>query len=765
MGVSFLGGGGGGISAELEQQIQDLVNNNSNDNNNDTGVSSPVTDRVSGLFRIGNRFTPDTAPLALPSTITLGQDLNQVLAKYPDALIRFKVADDIGNRGWDVAELDLALMIANSENASTDSLIHVHNDDFIVVNLTNLSTGEITLSDNGREVSLLYVEIVSFVDQSQISAAGTTDNADTSQPPAVIPEIGVFPNTGFVSGSKPLQSQILAINSYRTVQYTVPTVGSEFFDGEKHTAPAKGIYYYDCSAVFGNDTVDTNAGLSGRFLINEGLATERIVQIRREVNPLGVAGIYGVHGSAPISLQQGDTVRFQAGQLDNSTSDNPNTSFTNTANFTALPFDISLLPMGHFDIVFLGDETQAEFVYAELIANQVIPIGAGSVELGAPFSIEGIQIDTQGSIVNGSFVSRFGGAYKFDFDLLSQAAIAHRGAINLRVNRTNGTTETYHNVNVTNRGGVSGTLDRDPINGQDLIRLAAGESVDFFAHVSRNTGTTQLNLGIGSTVSIIRVSDSNTYVNAYDTRSDRLAPQDIIDIVGGTELEDVQNAYSAGEFTAPTSGPCFFINKLAVNGGGAVPPATMVLKRDGVIFDYRSVGGYTSTGSHFNVYTISRMIHVQENEVITATIAFAGWNEATFTGINEIHPTAMVGNNTDIYGAFQATFVTNDAPPVPVLPPAPATNPDGTPVFLNADTRLIQHGTDSSGGNVRTVTFETPYANAEYSVAVTSTAGTGATPADGNVRVGTVLSKTTTGFSIRVNNTNIDFDWIAVGEK
>ena len=112
------------------------------------------------------------------------------------------------------------------------------------------------------------------------SAAGTTDYSDTSIPAPPIPEIGVFPNTGFVSGSTPLQSQILAVNTFRTIQYTVPTMGFEFFDGEKHTAPANGVYYYDCSAVFGNDAVDTNAGIAGRFIVNEGLASERIVQIR-----------------------------------------------------------------------------------------------------------------------------------------------------------------------------------------------------------------------------------------------------------------------------------------------------------------------------------------------------------------------------------------------------------------------------------------------------------------------------------------------------
>ena len=158
-----------------------------------------------------------------------------------------------------------------------------------------------------------------------------------------------------------------------------------------------------------------------------------------------------------------------------------------------------------------------------------------------------------------------------------------------------------------------------------------------------------------------------------------------------------------GEFTAATSGPCMIVNKFAVNGGGAVPPAIMVLKRDGVIFDYRSVGGYTSAGSHFNVYTMSRMINVQENEVITATIALATWNEVIFGGAqNSIHPSSVSGNSTDIYGAFQATFVTNDAPPVPVLPPAPATNPDGTPIFLNADNELTQRGTDTTVDSNRT---------------------------------------------------------------
>ena len=99
-------------------------------------------------------------------------------------------------------------------------------------------------------------------------------------------------------------------------------------------------------------------------------------------------------------------------------------------------------------------------------------------------------------------MSKFGGAYKLDFDLSTQAAIAHRGAINVRVNRTNGTTEIYHNVNVTNRGGVSGTLDRDPVNGQDLIRLAPGESFDLFAHASRINGTISVGIGINSSISI-----------------------------------------------------------------------------------------------------------------------------------------------------------------------------------------------------------------------------------------------------------------------
>jgi len=575
-------------------------------------------------------------------------------------------------------------------------------------------------------------------------AGGTTDNSDTSTPPPFVPEIGVFPNDGFVHGSKPLQSQVLGLNTMTTISYSVPTTGSQYFDGVAYTAPATGVYYFDASVVFGNDTIDTNVRLVSRYIINEGLASERTIHVRRETAALGVQGIYGVHGSAPISLLQNDTVRFQVSQFDTSTSDNPNTTFTVGSNGTSNPFDINQLPMGHFDVVFLGAETEAEIVQAVFTGIQSIPVGAGSVEVGEPLSIEGVQLDTQGSIVNGSFIARFGGVYKFDLDLIGSGSTTSRSAVNLRVNRINGTSELYHNVEPTLKtgtthpglDGVSGAA----FNGQNLIRLAIGESVDILAQTN---GLSVIN---GSAVSIIRVSNSDTYVNAYDTRTDTITSSATFTIEGATELEDVQGAYDMGSFTVPASGTYFLLNKLTITGGGFPAGAAISLKRDGVEFDYVVNGGFAGFGSHFHTYNMSRMYHLEENEVITATLSFNNHNDTFGTGINDLYPSSVTGNTTDIYGGFQATLVTNDAPPVAVLPPAEVVVPAGTPLLSGGLGNVIQSGTIAVGDTE--VVFAALYANADYVVITTPS---------------TAVTKTGEGFTIASNAVAVD--WIAIGQS
>jgi len=79
---------------------------------------------------------------------------------------------------------------------------------------------------------------------------------------------------------------------------------------------------------------------------------------------------------------------------------------------------------------------------------------------------------------------------------------------------------------------------------------------------------------------------------------------------------------------------------------------------------------------------------------------------------------------------------------------------------------LTQKGLSTGGGTLRTILLPEPFANTDYLVFTTSDIGTSAPPTDGAAREATVGNKTTTSFVIRASNgTNIDFAWMAIGDR
>lgn len=556
----------------------------------------------------------------------------------------------------------------------------------VVVPPEDSSGGTVNLTSNTLNITGSGTENITVELPVGVGAGNTVDASITSIPPTPPPSLGLFPEDGFVSGSTPIPSQMLSPSVMTTIQYSSPTQGNLLFDGIQYTAQATGMYYFDASIVIGNDVADAGAGMGTQFLVNSGRANERVEGFRRKTNSNMTNGIYGLHSSQPISLIQGDTVEFQAAHIDSTVGDFPSTTFTNFSTFTPITFTAAEIPMGHFDVVFLGAEIESEVVTATLTVDQLPVNDAGGVALGSKFDIEGISLDVQGSVVNGSFVARLGGVYKFDSDLSTPNSGTTRLSTTYRVNRINGTTETYVSSSPDVQGANNSLFSNNPNNHQALLRLAIGETVDFFYHGSNNIGGGLQEILAGSSVAVTRVSDSSSYVNAYDTRSAAIPAVSIVEMEALVELEDVQSAFSGGAFTAPVSGSYFIKASFGWNTPGTsgdAPGMVLVLRRNGVVFDFKAAGG-SGAVPHFLSENICRMYRLEAGDVITASMGVSGYNINTSNPITEIHPSTSVGASTEIFGGFQATLVTNDAPPVPVLLSVPAVDPSGNPVFQNA---------------------------------------------------------------------------------
>jgi len=135
-------------------------------NHGDLTVDS-VTNNISGFHMIGQRDEP-AATIDLPSNIVTGHNFTQILQDHPAAVLRVKVRDQnpAATRPWDITEIDIKQMVENFNAgiATAHAFIHVHDNDFITVNVVDPATGEIALVDNGRQMHYCWSEVASFIE-------------------------------------------------------------------------------------------------------------------------------------------------------------------------------------------------------------------------------------------------------------------------------------------------------------------------------------------------------------------------------------------------------------------------------------------------------------------------------------------------------------------------------------------------------------------------------------------------------------------------
>ena len=113
-----------------------------------------MTANPAGFFRLG-RFTPP-APVNVPATVITGFDLTQ----STDLTLKFFFRDRAADRGWSPTELDVDnFLLEATDTQTTDAFVHIYDNDWVGVNLIDAATGEISFTENGRDVELVWVEL------------------------------------------------------------------------------------------------------------------------------------------------------------------------------------------------------------------------------------------------------------------------------------------------------------------------------------------------------------------------------------------------------------------------------------------------------------------------------------------------------------------------------------------------------------------------------------------------------------------------------
>lgn len=508
-------------------------------------------------------------------------------------------------------------------------------------------------------------------DDFEVTGSGTSDITINLPAPEALPSS----EDAFVRGSTLLAGQSLT-TAFQDVNYSTPTVGSDLFDGVEFIADRPGLFYFDALALYGGDEIDFNSGNAAHFLVNG--------TVSRGFNPKTnhfAARHYGLSASTPIILNQGDRVRFQTRQLDNSTSDSPDTVFSGGTTNTPITINTTTeLPIGHFNVIFLGAADQAESVYVESLTDVIPGPGVGGAERGAPLVLDNVIFDTLGSLSGNIFTPQLGGTYKFGNRLRVNGTgnlTLNDQAVNYRVTRVDGSIETYLNNSVTLRGSTNSVYNFTGVHSDTLIDLAVGDSVEILCFLRRDAttvgGSDQFGRVLaGSITYITRVADSTTYVNAYDNRSSAITPLSIHTQEASQEVSDVADIHTNGSITIAEAGTYFAIPQIGYDSTGTNnvdSGAVTVLRKNGQVINFKGQGGF---GAYDNPRTmhIPGMYEFEAGDVITAETGFENFSTTAGQALN-FRPTVISGAETIISGGVQLVKATNNAPPVPVPPPFP----------------------------------------------------------------------------------------------
>ena len=156
-------GGGGGIT---------------NITNNNTILAADTA----GIFRLGQRHEVAT-PVSLPTTITTGFNFTSILANHPDAILRLKITDDLNgvNRPWGYTDMDLGAVIEGAADPAIaqSGLVHVHTNAWVGLTIGDATQGEITFSENNRQLAYCSSEILAFSEVLETAESNYQDIGNT----------------------------------------------------------------------------------------------------------------------------------------------------------------------------------------------------------------------------------------------------------------------------------------------------------------------------------------------------------------------------------------------------------------------------------------------------------------------------------------------------------------------------------------------------------------------------------------------------------
>lgn len=113
-----------------------------------------VTNNPTGFFRLG-RFTPPAA-VNVPATVITGFDL----AQSTDLTLKFFFRDQGSDRGWPPTEVDVDnFLLEETDGQATDAFVHIHDNDWVGINLIDAATGEMSFTESGRDVEIAWIEL------------------------------------------------------------------------------------------------------------------------------------------------------------------------------------------------------------------------------------------------------------------------------------------------------------------------------------------------------------------------------------------------------------------------------------------------------------------------------------------------------------------------------------------------------------------------------------------------------------------------------
>lgn len=137
----------------------------------DIAAAQAPVDTIAGLHIVSEH--EEVVNIGAATPISTGHDFTQATGMTFKVFVRDQLAD----RGWDVAELDVDTMLAISGASTNDGFIHVFDNDFLTIDVIDAATGEITMSENGRDMEYVKSCLVAKLPQARIDSVINPDGS------------------------------------------------------------------------------------------------------------------------------------------------------------------------------------------------------------------------------------------------------------------------------------------------------------------------------------------------------------------------------------------------------------------------------------------------------------------------------------------------------------------------------------------------------------------------------------------------------------